>query len=169
MVEMAGQFRSGVRVGVDVGDVRVGVARTDPAGILATPLETITGQMPQSIDELTSLIEFENPLEVIVGLPRSLSGSEGRAAQKTRAYASALAEKINVPVRVIDERLTTVSAHQAMHTSGRPGRKHRRVVDQVAAVMILQQALEIERSTHMPPGELVGTPTPAVECKESEK
>src|SRR5699024_11528319 len=115
-----GEFRRGVRIGVDVGEVRVGVARSDRDGILATPVATITGEIPTSIDELARIIETEGAMEVFVGLPRSLSGAEGRAAQTARAYAVSLANAVDVPVRVIDERLTTVSAHSAMHAAGRP-------------------------------------------------
>lgn len=148
-------FRRGVRIGVDVGSVRVGVARSDRDGVLATPVATITGQLPASFDELEKIIKAEDAMEVIIGLPRSLSGSEGRAARTARAYADSLSNLVDVPVRVVDERLTTVSAHSAMHASGRKGRKHRQVVDQVAAVMILQHALDAERNTHKPAGELI--------------
>lgn len=157
-----GEFRRGVRIGVDVGNVRVGVARSDRDGILATPVATITGELPTSIDELARIVETEGAMEVFVGLPRSLSGAEGRAAQTARTYAVSLANAVDVPVRVIDERLTTVSAHSAMHAAGRPGRKHRQVVDQVAAVMILQHALDLERRTHAPAGEVI----PAGSTKE---
>lgn len=162
MVE-ANSFRRGVRLGVDVGSVRVGVARCDPDGILATPVATITGETPDSFEELIAIASTEEPLEFIVGLPRSLSGAEGRAAQTARAYAAELAARTTIPVRVIDERLTTVSAHSAMHASGRAGRKHRAVVDQVAAVLILQNALDIERNTKEPAGELI----PSVSPKET--
>lgn len=148
-------FRRGVRIGVDVGNVRVGVARSDRDGILATPVATITGQLPDSIEELRGIIAGEDAMEVIVGLPRSLSGGEGGAARTVRDYAQHLAQALEIPVRLVDERLTTVSAHGAMHASGRPGRKHRQVVDQVAAVMILQHALDMERQTHTPAGEVV--------------
>ena len=148
-------MRNGIRIGVDVGSVRVGVARSDSAGMIATPIATITGKLPDSIDELLKIIEAEEAMEVFVGLPRSLSGEEGPAAQTSRAYAATLAHRTNIPVRVIDERLTTVSAHNALHASGRKGRKHREVVDQVAAVMILQHALDVERNTQEPAGELI--------------
>lgn len=154
MVEQ-GEFRRGVRIGVDVGSVRVGIAKTDRDGVLATPVATITGERPDSLEELAAIVDTENAMEVIVGLPRSLSGAEGRAAHVARAYAGSLANVVDVPVRVVDERLTTVSAHSAMHASGRKGRKHRQVVDQVAAVVILQHALDVERNTHMPAGELI--------------
>lgn len=157
-----GGFRPGVRLGVDVGSVRVGVARSDREGVLATPVATISGVQPESFDELMAIINTEEPMEIIVGLPRSLSGSEGHAARAARAYADSLAKRIEVPVRVVDERLTTVSAHSAMHASGRKGRKHRQVVDQVAAVMILQNALDVERNTHKPAGELI-SPRPSKE------
>lgn len=151
------EFRRGVRLGVDVGSVRVGVARCDPDGILATPVATITGAKPDTFEELLAIAGEHDPLEIIVGLPRSLSGNEGQAAQTARSYASELAARTKVPVRVVDERLTTVSAHSAMHSSGRAGRKHREVVDQVAAVLILQSALDIERNTKKPAGELISS------------
>lgn len=149
------QMRPGVRIGVDVGSVRVGVARSDAGGTIATPIATITGKLPDSYDELVKIIEAEDAMEVIIGLPRSLSGAEGPAAQTARSYAASLARRTTIPVRVIDERLTTVSAHSALHASGRKGRKHRQVVDQVAAVMILQHALDVERNTQEPAGELI--------------
>jgi putative Holliday junction resolvase len=100
----------------------------------------------------------------MVGLPRSLSGAEGVAAEKARAFAEELvtlleASAPETEVRLIDERLTTVSAHKALHSSGRRGRRHRQVVDQVAAVMILQQALDLERSSGRRGGELVESAT----------
>ena len=95
-------------------------------------------------------------MEVIVGLPRSLSGGEGPAALKTRKFAVALARRVApVPVRLCDERLTTVSAEAMLRDRGRKGSKRRAVVDQAAAVLILQQALDIERTSGVAPGEIV--------------
>jgi len=156
-------MRPGVRVGVDVGSVRVGVARSDPHGILATPVTTLAranAAEPVSADAdlaaLVALVRSEEVLEVIVGLPRSLSGTEGASAVAARQYAAVLARGVApVAVRLIDERLTTVDAHRALRESGVPGRRSRRVVDQVAAVLILQAALDEERSSGRPPGELV--------------
>ncbi|MFC7374523.1 MULTISPECIES: Holliday junction resolvase RuvX [unclassified Brachybacterium] len=154
----------GVRLGVDVGDVRVGLARSDRDGLVATPVETVERQ---SAAARVALEARETEARVImVGLPRSLDGTEGPAAAKARDFAAELATVLaqgpqdttgvgDVEIRLLDERLTTVTAHQALHTSGRKGRKHRQVVDQVAAVMILQQALDIERSTAARAGELV--------------
>lgn len=148
----------GVRLGVDVGDVRVGIARSDLDGLIATPVETADrGVATRRVAD--EALEAEARV-IMVGLPRSLNGSEGRAAEKARSFAADLGVLLaesgqDIEIRLLDERLTTVTAHQALHSAGRKGRKHRKVVDQVAAVMILQQALDIERSTGRRAGELV--------------
>lgn len=148
----------GVRLGVDVGDVRVGLARSDLDGMIATPVETL--ERDTSVRRVAEEAREAEARVIMVGLPRSLNGSEGAAAQKVRHFTTELTALLagaspSIEVRLIDERLTTVTAHQALHRSGRKGRKHRQVVDQVAAVMILQQALDIERVTGMRTGELV--------------
>lgn len=160
-------MRTGIRIAVDVGTVRVGVATCDPDAVLATPVTTLardggrSGEPDGSLDELAELIARDEVVEVVVGLPRSLSGAEGAAAESARAYAKALAARIRpVPVRLMDERLTTVDAHRVLYASGRSGRNHREVVDRVAAVMILQSALDAERDTGREPGELVGARKP---------
>ncbi|QGH69356.1 Holliday junction resolvase RuvX [Pseudactinotalea sp. HY158] len=162
--------RPGVRLGLDIGSVRIGVARSDPRGTLATPVSTITRPRTgadRTVAEIAGIVAELEVVEVIVGLPRTLQGKEGAAAAAARAYAGDLAAAVTVPVRMVDERLTTVSAHQAMHASGRSGRRHRSVVDQVAAVMILQSALDLERSTGRPPGEHL-PPTPVDRTKETQ-
>jgi len=148
--------RFGVRVGVDPGDARIGVARSDPSGVLATPVESVPRGMGD-LRRLRRIVQDENAVEVVVGLPRSLSGGEGPAAAKAREFARQLAARVApVPVRLTDERLTTVTA-EAMLRDQRKGSRRRAVVDQVAAVVILQQALDSERATGQPPGELVAT------------
>jgi putative Holliday junction resolvase len=139
--------RDGVRIGVDVGSVRVGVAASDPHGVLATPVATVARRADGGdLDRLAELIEERSAVEVVVGLPRSLHGGEGRAAGAARAYAEQLAARVApVPVRLCDERFSTVSAHRALARV--PGRARRAVVDQAAAVEILQAALDGERST----------------------
>ena len=150
-------MRRGVRLGVDVGDVRVGVARSDPSGLIATPVETVA-RGPADLARLRALVGEEEAVEVVVGLPRSLSGGEGPAARKVRGYAQRLAEVVApVPVRLCDERLSTVSAEAVLRQQGKKGQKRRAVVDQAAAVVILQNALDTERSTGAAPGELVTT------------
>lgn len=147
-------MRRGVRLGVDPGDARIGVARSDPSGVLATPVETVR-RGKGDLRRIHQLLAAEEAVEVVVGLPRSLSGGEGPAAAKTREFARRLARRVApVPVRLVDERLSTVSA-TAMLRDQRKGAKQRAVIDQVAAVVILQQALDAERATGTPPGELV--------------
>jgi putative Holliday junction resolvase len=151
-------MRAGIRLGVDVGSVRVGLAASDPGGILATPIETIERDPTSGADQgvIAAAVLEREVLEVVVGLPRSLSGGEGPAAQGVRTYATTLAARISpTPVRLVDERLTTIDAHRKMRDSGLPGRAQRAVVDQAAAVLILQAALDAEKSTGLPPGELV--------------
>ncbi len=150
-------MRSGVRLGVDPGDARIGVARSDPSGMLATPVETVRvgGGEVRRLARLAAEVEA---VEVVVGLPRSLSGREGPAATKVRGFADRLARRLApVPVRLVDERLSTVSAEAVLRGQGRSGARRRAVVDQAAAVVILQQALDTERATGQPPGELVAT------------
>ena len=148
-------MRSGVRLGVDPGDARIGVARSDPSGFLATPVETVP-RGDGDVDRLAALVSEEEAVEVVVGLPRSLSGREGPAAQKVREFAGVLARRVApVPVRLCDERLTTVSAESMLRERGRKGSKRRAVVDQAAAVVILQQALDTERASGAAPGEVV--------------
>jgi putative Holliday junction resolvase len=150
--------RDGVRLGVDVGTVRVGLARSDPAGLLATPLETVARRGRVSGADLTRIAELVTlceAMEIVVGLPRSLSGDEGASAQAARAYAVAIARRVSpVPVRLVDERLSTVSAHQHLRAAGVKARRQRPVVDQAAAVVILQSALDAERASGRPPGSL---------------
>jgi len=151
-------MRPGVRVGVDVGSVRIGVASSDPQGVLATPVGTVAASADPSeaVEEVATVVASLAAVEVVVGLPVLLSGEEGTAAQAARQYARTLAARIApVPVRLVDERLTTVDAHRALRESGVAGRRQRAVVDQVAAVLILQAALDLERGTGRPPGEPV--------------
>lgn len=143
-----------MRLGIDPGDARIGVARSDPSGMLATPVETVR-RGKGDVRRIHQILTEENAVEVIVGLPRSLSGAEGPAAAKARAFALRLARRLDpVPVRMVDERLTTVTA-TAMLRDQRKGAKQRAVIDQVAAVVILQQALDAERTSGLPPGELL--------------
>jgi putative Holliday junction resolvase len=151
-------MRAGVRLGVDVGSVRVGLSASDPGGILATPVTTLERDLDSGADQraIAAAVLERDVLEVVVGLPRSLSGGEGPAAAAVRSYATALAARVApTPVRLIDERLTTIDAHRNLRESGMPGRAQRAVVDQAAAVLILQAALDAEKTSGRPPGELV--------------
>ena len=147
-------MRPGVRLGVDVGRVRVGVARSDPHGMLATPVETLA-RRDDVVAGIRRLRDEHEAVEVIVGLPLSLSGGETPSTDDSRAVAEALAAALPVPVRLVDERLTTVSAARGLRESGRTAKSSRSVVDQAAAVILLQHALDLERSSGKPPGALV--------------
>jgi putative holliday junction resolvase len=149
--------RPGVRLGIDVGSVRIGVARSDPAGVLASPLGTVA-RGAGDLDELASITAETEPVEVVVGLAVGLRGTEGPAAADGRAFAAALADRLApVPVRLVDERFTTVLAHAALRQGGRDSRARRRVVDRAAAAVVLQGALDAERATGQPAGQLVAT------------
>ncbi len=147
-------MRTGNRLAIDVGTARIGVARSDRDGLLATPIETV----PRGADDLeriAELIEELEAIEVIVGLPIALSGRETPSTKDARAFALGIARLRRVPVRMVDERLSTVSAQLALRASGRNVKSSRSVVDQVAAVIILQSALDFERSALNPPGVVV--------------
>ncbi|MCW2566234.1 MAG: Holliday junction resolvase YqgF [Mycobacterium sp.] len=146
---MTGTRPAGVRIGVDVGSVRVGVAVSDPSALLATPLVTLPRDASgdRDIARLVELAAEYAAVEFVVGLPRSLSGREGPAAEIARRYAAALADRVApIPVHLSDERLTTVSAIRTLSDRGIRGRRQRAVVDQAAAVLILQTWLDSRRS-----------------------
>ena len=141
-------MKHGRYLGIDVGAVRVGVAICDPGGVLATPLVTVQRDIDGGSDlrTIAGLVAEHEAVGVVVGLPRTLAGREGPAAQAARAFADALAGVLDVPVELSDERLTTVVATQQLRERGVKGRKQRAVVDQAAAVAILQGWLDAHRS-----------------------
>lgn len=132
---------AGVRLAVDVGSVRIGVARSDATGILAVPLDAVPAGS-ESVEAVAALVREWEAVEVIVGLPRLLNGAEGAAAVGARAWADALTESVAVPVRLVDERLSTVQAQRALRESGRSSRSSRAVIDSASAVMVLQAELD---------------------------
>lgn len=156
-------FRPGARLGIDVGEARIGVAQSDPSGLLATPVETVrrgAGDVGRIID----LVQELNVVEIVVGLPITLAGRHGTAAERAEAFARRLDEEcrsrnLAVSTRLSDERLTTVSAERVLREQGRSGAKRRAVVDQAAAVEILQYAIDRENRTGVPPGSEVGRET----------
>ncbi len=135
----------GVWFAVDVGTVRVGVARSDPRGVLAVPVTTLARAAgdDRDIGELAGLVAEYEAVRVIVGLPRTLAGREGPAALSARDYGHRLAARIApVPVEYVDERLTTVSAQRKLRQGGVRGPAGRAVIDQAAAVELLQHRLD---------------------------
>jgi putative Holliday junction resolvase len=147
-----------VRVALDIGDARIGVASSDPHGILATPVETVK-RGPGDLDRISALVAELEAFEIVIGLPQSLTGAEGRAALKVRETAAQIRQNVltravgeTPDVRLVDERFSTVTAEQQLRERGKKGSKRRAVVDQAAAVVILQHALDFERETGNPPG-----------------
>jgi putative holliday junction resolvase len=133
-------------LGLDVGNRRIGVAVSDELGLTAQPVLTLIRKKPR--DDLRSLARLARRYgcqEIVVGNPLHLSGDQSRQAEKTQAFARMLAEEIKLPVHLWDERLTTAEAHRLLYEAGRPRAEHRSVVDQVAAVMILQGFLDARR------------------------
>lgn len=150
--------RSGVRVAVDVGLARVGVARSDSEGIMALPVATFTREKDDFTGVL-GLLENYQVLEIYVGLPLNMDGSEGKNAKDARRWAGRLQRMIaksffgfGPEIRLVDERLSTVTAHQQLSAAGRREIEHRAVVDQQAAVIILESALLRERQSGAIPG-----------------
>ncbi|PRQ11961.1 Holliday junction resolvase RuvX [Corynebacterium sp. 13CS0277] len=146
----------GVRLALDVGTVRIGVARSNREATLAMPVETVAratrrkGPDGEDIDRILDIVELYDAVEVVVGLPRTLSGDGSASAKHAAEIARRVRRRLKrlkpaekaVPVRLADERLTTVVATQALHASGLSARTSRAVVDQAAAVEILQSWLD---------------------------
>jgi putative holliday junction resolvase len=150
--DSAGGFRRGARIGVDVGMARVGVARSDPDGLLATPVETVARKEGDPVARIVAIAQEWDAVELVVGLPMNLRGEDTASTRDAREFAEALRATSGLPVRLVDERLSTVSAHAALRDSGRSQRSSRRIVDQVAAVVLLQHALDVEKQTGRAPG-----------------
>ena len=150
-------MRSGARLAFDVGKGRIGVARCDAQAILSVPVMTLKrDRFGAELEEAADLIEEYDAIEAIVGLPRRMNGGSSASTEDARRWAHELAQLVtSVSVRLVDERLSTVTAHRELHESGRTEASFRKVVDQAAAVVILDQALDIERMTNAPAGELV--------------
>jgi putative holliday junction resolvase len=145
--------RNGVRLGIDVGTVRIGVARSDFHGMLATPIETVVRGEGATARILALAAELD-AVEIVVGLPLALSGRETASTDDARSFALTLATGAT-PIRLVDERLSTVTAASQLRQAGRTTKSSRSVVDQVAAVIILQHALDHERAGNSLPGTVV--------------
>jgi len=147
--------RTGVRLALDWGKARIGVAACDRDGLLAYPVETVpagAGALPR----VQALVAEYEPFELILGLPVNLAGVDGPAALAMREIADALVAAVpDVPVRLLDERLTTASASRQLSASGRSAKRQRAVIDQAAAVALLDTALTFERNTGRPAGRAV--------------
>lgn len=149
-------MRPGVRLALDIGSRRIGVARCDREGILAVPEHTIDAEDPQWTRVVAALVDAWEPIEIIIGNPISLRGTEELASEGIRAKAHALRDVLpDVPLRLVDERMTSAASMRALRDVGHTARTARSVIDAAAAVLILESALEVERRTGTPAGELL--------------
>ena len=129
-------------MGLDVGDRRIGVAISDALGLTAQPVLTLVrANRRQDLKSLQRLIRKHNCSDIVVGNPLYMSGDQSPQAAKAQAFAQMLREETGLPVHLWDERLTTTEAHRHLHAAGRPGSEHKAVVDQLAAVLILESYL----------------------------
>lgn len=134
-------------MGLDVGNRRIGVAVSDGLGLTAQPVLTLIRKKPrEDLRSLARLARKYSCTEIVIGNPLHLSGDQSRQAEKTQAFAQLLADETKLPVHLWDERLTTSEAHRILYESGRPRTEHRGLVDQVAAVIILQGFMDARRS-----------------------
>ncbi|MCF3140376.1 Holliday junction resolvase RuvX [Paenarthrobacter sp. AR 02] len=161
----SGVYPRGIKLGVDVGTVRVGLAICDPDGILATPFKTVSRNAKKNTDVRVIVKHaLELPaVQIFVGLPRTMKGEERASAQMATDYAELLAGELllagsDIPVALIDERLSTVTAHRNLHEAGMSSKNHRKVVDQVAAAGILQQAIDMQKARGTDVGRRVQAP-----------
>lgn len=152
-------MRTGVRLGVDVGKARIGIARSDPHGMIATPIETVQRDHDGDTDfaRIAAIVGEYEAFEVIVGLPLNMRGERTLSTEDAADFAADLAARLagTAEVRLIDERLSTVSAQGQLRQTGKKTKESRGIIDQAAAVVILQHALDVERSRNEAPGELV--------------
>jgi putative holliday junction resolvase len=170
----AGGSPQGVKLGIDVGTVRVGVAICDRDSILATPYKTLDRNAKKNSDirVIANLVAERGAVQVIVGLPRTMKGEEHASARMATEYAGLLAAELAarglaVPVNLVDERLSSVSAHRSLHEAGMSSRDHRKIVDQVAAAGILQHAIDMQKASGADVGRRVAAPSPSVDLEVS--
>jgi putative Holliday junction resolvase len=151
-------MRIGRRLAVDVGRVRIGVALCDQEGILASPLDAVTrsSDLSETISLLANLVDTHGVIEVYVGDPLSLNGRQTDSTSDARSLAADLSQSISIPVRLIDERLTTVTAATKLRASGISAKNSKSIIDSASAVEILESALSFEKNSGVAPGVLVG-------------
>jgi putative Holliday junction resolvase len=135
----------GRRIAFDYGDVRIGVAISDPDAILATPLTVLQAQSPHLISELTEIFSEYEPVSVFIGEPKHMSGQSGDSVAKAKAFGDLLTETFGISVTYVDERLSSVSAQKKLRDAGVDTRESKKIIDAMAAVGILEQGLAIEK------------------------
>ena len=147
----------GRRLAIDVGTVRIGLAVCDPEGILSSPLPALarSGDLAETLQVVSDLVDEHSAIEVYVGDPISLSGGQSASTMDARNFAAELAGLISVPVRLVDERLTTVTASAKLRSSGKDAKQSKSLIDSSSAVEILDQALATLKVSGRAPGQLV--------------
>jgi putative Holliday junction resolvase len=137
----------GRRIAFDYGDVRIGLAISDPDAILATPLTVLQAQSPHLISELTEIFSEYEPVSIFIGEPKHMSGQSGDSVAKAKAFGDLLTETFGISVTYVDERLSSVSAQKKLRDAGVNTRESKKIIDAMAAVAILEQGLAIEKLT----------------------
>jgi len=133
--------KRGRRIAFDYGDVRTGVALCDPDGILASPLCVLETKSKNFNSEISTLLTEHEPIAIFVGLPMNMSGSTGESAEKVQHFVATLKELTDLPIYLVDERLSTVSAQKKLKEAGVSTRDSKQLIDAMAAVAILEQGL----------------------------
>ena len=138
-------MQRGRRIAFDYGDVRIGVAISDPDSILCSPLTTLQATDKKLDSQIAAIFHEHEPVQIFVGRPALLSGDDGIASEKAIAFAERLKQLTTVPIELIDERMSTVSAARNLRDSGKNAKEAKSSIDMAAAVAILEFALEIEK------------------------
>jgi len=138
-------MQRGRRIAFDYGDVRIGVAVSDPDSILASPLTTLRSTDKNLLKEISALFLAIQPVAIFVGKPALLSGKDGAASSKANSFVDQLKGITDVPIELIDERMSTVSAARNLRDAGRNAKDSKSAIDMAAAVAILEFALEMEK------------------------
>ena len=134
----------GRRIAFDYGDVRTGVALCDPDGILATPLCVLESKSKSFMADISALLNEHQPIRIFIGKPLNMSGSSGQSAEKVEVFSNKISEITDIPIQLVDERLSTVSAQKKLQAAGVSARESKSLIDAMAAVAILEQGLQRE-------------------------
>jgi putative Holliday junction resolvase len=137
----------GRRIAFDYGDVRIGVAVSDPDGIIATPLTPLLSQNPKLLQELSAIFNEYHPISIYIGEPKHMSGNSGDSVEKAKKFGELIEREFSVQPTFIDERLSTVSAARKLKEAGVNSRDSKKLIDSMAAVAILEQGLALEKNS----------------------
>jgi len=135
----------GRRIAFDYGDVRIGVAVSDPDSILCSPLTTLKATDKNLDNQLSQIIVEHEPVQIFVGRPALLSGADGTASEKAHLFADRLRAITDIPIHLVDERMSTISAARNLRDSGKTAKDSKNSIDMAAAVAILEFALDLEK------------------------